>query len=245
MPEALRLGFAQFQEELLLISRLADEFLSSDTRFRLHQAATSLEQIWSADSRNDGYHLGIAIDAPLRTIPSTTYGGGATPVWAELSFIWTLNPIGPIQKKVLQRRQFEVVGKASTRVRFAWSRAENAIEEVAMWRMEIATPDGPGAFFHAQVRGADDSLPFPAAVPVPRLPCMVPTPPLVLEFVLAELFQDQWIRGLEKRTTEAATWRRLQSPRYERMLNWQLGALGGVTPLVGLKQAKPSADLLV
>lgn len=209
----------------------------------------SLQSIREA-SAGSKYPWQISEDWPLRTIPTQSYkrGGGSHEVFAAISSIWEVEPIGAHTAKYWRNRRFVLDGMASTRVRVYRNSSENGPEELAMWRMEIADSDSPGTYFHVQVMGQLDVPPFPNYLEVPRLPGFVATPMLVFEFVLGELFQVEWPKEAARESYDSNQWRQVQLHRFKRLLEWQLRCLdqsGSPSPWAVLKASQPDDDLFV
>ncbi len=116
-----------------------------------------------------------------------------------------------------------------------------------MWRMEIADDASPGCYFHVQVLGEEDRPPFPKSLSVPRLPGFFVTPPFVLEFVLGELFQDEWKREAVRESDSLKMWRPIQLKRLANFLRWQRDKLRDSqgSPWVVLKSLQPDANLFI
>jgi hypothetical protein len=103
----------------------------------------------------------------------------------------------------------------------------------AAWRMESGAGSHPGAFFHVQVEA------FSSFLEIPRFPFTVPTPATCIEFLIAELFQDEWKQHLAQRS--APSWELVQRRRIERWLDWQKAAVttSSGSPWRALKSAAP------
>jgi len=196
----------------------------------------------------------IPIERPIRTKLSVgkyeTGGNGQHSVYATVSSIWQISiPAvnGRTPKKAIQQLNFEVIGKASTRVSVFAHQAHVAPDELARWRFEIGNFDSPGCHFHAQILGEDDDCIFPKSMSVPRLPNMLFTPMDALEFVLAELFQDEWARHVARENDAIRNWAGCQKDRLIKLLKWQQDRLEKYSgsPWTSLKAAKPHVDLLV
>jgi hypothetical protein len=86
-------------------------------------------------------------------------------------------------------------------------------------------------------------------LPVPRFPTFLPTPMLVLEFVLGELFQDDWLREVSSSPTSDALrrWRAVHRDWMRRLLDSQRQAIeeGDPSVLMALKHLRPDPDMLV
>lgn len=116
--------------------------------------------------------------------------------------------------------------------------------------MEIAShsSSGPGSFFHAQMLGESQDDMFPEWLDVPRFPIPLFSPPAVIEFVLAELFQDRWKRDAFRTKGLMETWISIQKPRLQSILAWQqsnLAGIRGVSPWSKLKSISPDEDIFM
>src|SRR5579871_2003687 len=185
----------ELMQENIALRELADSYLEPGGTAVLHDAERELENI---SRRSDGrlYPWGIDDYNPLRTKSSVGKymrgAGGGLEVYGEITFIWELTPIGATRRQ--PAREVRLNGKASTRIRILEGRPNSGrdSEELAMWRMEVADDQSPGAYFHVQILGREDDIVFPHALDVPRLPNALISPFACVEFVLGELFQDDW-----------------------------------------------------
>jgi hypothetical protein len=68
-----------------------------------------------------------------------------------------------------------------------------------------------------------------------------------LEFVLAELFQEEWVKHVAQENDAIRNWAGCQRERLIKLLKWQQDRLEkhSGSPWTSLKAAKPDADLLV
>lgn len=200
---------------------------------------------------------------PIRTIECNggyerLEGGRHKTLHAELAFVWEVCPLGQPSKKSGARRLFEVAGKAST-VASLHVTHEGETSKLASWRMEFGDDVSPGAHFHAQIpdtlrSGSETDAPlkelrmWPSWLPVPRLPIPAFTPMLALEYVLAEVFQDQWPARLKSDPHGIGKWRDLQRRRLSAYFRWQQKISNSedvLTPLIAVKNAKPSPDMFL
>jgi hypothetical protein len=190
---------------------------------------TSLEEI-RVRASGRSYRWGIQESSPLCTRASRGYElgeGGRHPVFAEITSTWEIEPLGAHNPGARLHRKFALTGIASTRVRLFREDVDGNHEDLAMWRMEIADEASPGCYFHVQVLGDKDGAPFPRFLSIPRLPSFFATPPFVLEFVLGELFQDEWRKEAVKESNSLKMWRPIQSKRLANLLGWQRDKLRG------------------
>jgi len=233
-------------DEVRSAAALAEDFIENPKQ-GFGELATQLENL-----RNQNTSAVIAWtipeSRPIRTRPSDgeyELGDKGYSVFGTVSSIWEIRRVKPKKAKG-PAIQFELAGNASTVVRvFRSATADKQEEQVAMWRMEIAQHDSPGCHFHVQVLGDSETLPFPKSLPVPRLPSLMATPPAVLEFLLAELFQERWRKHVFAESTAIKRWRAIQRTRLTQLLQWQKDEVDvqAGSPWCALKLAKPSANL--
>ena len=189
---------------------------------------------------------------PLRTKPTLGYElgsrSGGTEIYACATGIWEVRTVGGTGP----RSKLAFTGKASTVIELwpAECRAreqENEASRVAMWRIELGAHDSPGCYFHFQILGDHSDPPFPKSIAIPRLPSPFVTPMAAIEFVLGELFQDEWPRKASEARHHQRRWRAIQRQRWCRLLRWQETALnaGESSPWMNLKTAKPPDDVFV
>jgi len=110
-----------------------------------------------------------------------------------------------------------------------------------MWRVEFGAADSPGCYFHTQILGEKEQPPFPHALSVPRLPSLFVTPMAAVEFLLGELFQDQWEQHIVGDQGDRPFWNGIQQQRLQNLLRWKQQQLDGCqgSPWMALKKAKP------
>ena len=173
----------------------------------------------------------------LQTKPSDRYEissrRGGYEVYAIVSGIWEL--------RLLEKRNVEFCGKASTKILLFKKHDPNTC--LAMWRMELGAVDSPGCYFHTQILGEVEDPPFPKSLPIPRLPSFFITPMSAIEFVLGELFQDDWAKS----TASNSHWCGIQKDRFHQMFSWYLEKTDNaeMSPWMALKEAKPPGNLFL
>jgi hypothetical protein len=245
----LRFGFQDMLNEVSSFTELSKDFIAPASRGVLSRFHGELEN-YRNSATDSAIDWEIPDSNPLVTLAAKDYepgGGGQKLVVGEITAKWRIKREAP-QKKRSPAKFFGVVGIASTRVRLKYAATNGEPEqEIAMWRMEIADPKAPGCYFHTQILGQSDALPFPKALPVPRLPAIMMTPPAVAEYVLAELFQDRWGPHTAGQVPHLNRWAPIQQHRLERLLNWKINQLkkSSGSPWSSLKAAQPDADLFV
>ena len=242
--------FANVREEIDTVARVAHSFIAPSSIKVLTTLRDNLDRIReSAEGRVRTW--GIPEFQPLCTVTScgdyACGGGGQRLVFARMSSVWQIEPLGLHNPGSQRHRKFALAGLASTKVRIVEGEADVPGDELAMWRMEIGDDRSPGCCFHVQVLGESNDAPFPRSVPVPRFPGLFLTPMSVLEFVLAELFQDEWKQHAASGSSDMLTWRRIQRKRLASLLHWeeeQVRNSAGAA-WTALKSAKPPAELFL
>lgn len=234
-------------DEVSAFERLARKFIAPGARDVLSQLGKSL--LGYRDQLTESpVDWEIAEANPLDTIVSDggyeRGSGGAHKVFARITCKWRIKKI-PKQRRIRLSKQFKLIGFGSTRIRLICAGQQNRVEEeIAMWRMEIGDKQSPGCFFHVQIMGESTGFPFPSSLPVPRLPGIILTPAAATEFVLAELFQEEWASHVARDSADLNRWAPIQKQRLTRLLDWKLSVLnGGGSPWTTMKQRKPDANL--
>ena len=159
---------------------------------------------------------------------------GAERIRATLTTTWSIAGCG-------DRKRIRTTGNVSTVVTLA-----SEARDLGVFRMELGAADNPGCYFHTDIeqqRPADGR--WPGWLDVPRFPTFVPTPAAVLEFVLAELWQEEWPRRLQ--AADTTNWIQIHRRRWRTLLGWQQDQINSVdlSTWLQLKRAIPDADAQV
>ncbi len=208
-------------------------------------------QLDRACERATQHPIEIAL-RPLCTRPTLGYEpgsrSGGSEIYARATGIWEVRSVGRVGPKC----EIAFTGKASAVIELWPAECQsceqlNGASRLAKWRIELGAHDSPGCYFHFQVLGDCSHPPFPKHIPIPRLPSPFVTPMAAVEFVLGELFQDEWPRKASEAQHHQSRWRAIQRNRWCRLLRWQEHALnaGESSPWMNLKAAKPPDDLFV
>lgn len=229
---------------------ISSDFLDPSASVVLTTFEKGLEGIRSSGFRGESKWK-IPDKMPLRTVVSR---GGYEPddqgehnVFAEIASLWEITPSAAGLGTKKSPKVFAVTGNASVRVRIKESGGLNDGRELAMWRMELGAHDSPGCFFHVQVLGEELSPPFPHSLSIPRLPAIAFTPMAALEFVLGELFQEEWSKRAVREGGAHDRWKSVQRRRLDSLLRWHQGLVAKCTgsPWQALKLAKPESNLFL
>ena len=251
---ALEFSYSAIEQELNSLPKLAARYLDKGTEQVVARAISELRNASLAGTRSISWE--ISREFPIKTAASD--GGyqigmkGAISVRAELSFLWEIANVvpgadakGQTPKKTKRAHQFRVCGNASSVVSIF--DVEKDEHPIAKWHFDLAAHDAPGCFFHVQVAGNPSESMFPSSLDVPRLPSLLVTPMDALEFVLGELFQEDWAKQSNLPTNpHLATWRGYQTKRLNQILRWKQEVVmnnSNATPWSALKAAKPPRDL--
>ena len=259
MTEPLRFEVSELATEVALMQRLAEKFLVADAIDILVGLRDQIDTLRYASRQTT---IAIEADRPIRTKRcgggyERDNGGTRKDLFGELLFKWELRPLGAASKKRGAKRQVEIAGIASSVARLRIDHCGQKVA-IASWRMEIGDGKSPGAFFHAQIpdtlreviheEQCTCQLFWPTWLPVPRLPIPAMTPMLVLEFIIAELFQKGWPEHLASGRYEVNQWRAMQQRRFEAYLQWQrknVADSGQGSPILATKNAKPGPELFL
>ena len=247
----LEFGFQDMANEVDALDRLVGDFCAPQSTDVLRQLRGTLESIRDSPSDRE-WRWGIPESNPFVT--AVSYGSyqpgsqGQHNVFAEITSTWTIRRLRPPRRRGARAGRFALTGKASTRVRLRKVGANaQPSGELAMWRAEVADAVSPGCHFHVQVLGEADNGQFPHSLDVPRLPALITTPPGVIEYVLSELFQEDWAHHLASRGADLNRWVPIQRQRLGALLRWQYGLVvaSSESPWLRLKREKPDADLFL
>lgn len=229
--QAPSFDFAATEAELNAMGKAAAKLLSSNSQLVIGAAIESLRNTKKRPGRWE-----IDDKRPLKTtlchgtyVPNSAGKGYC--LEGRLSFVWDIAPV-----KTKQTR-FAIAGKASTKIEIHRRKGADRFTKVGEWRFEMGDVNAPGAFFHGQV-----SWPNHKSVDVPRLPSYLVTPIECLDFLLGELFQDDWPKLQFEKKNELAQWSSRQRARISGLLRAKsklLENVSGMSPWIALKKWKP------
>ena len=240
----LRFPLTELVSEIDTLQGVAGNFLDPGSDWVLHDLREGLEQLRTREGgRASKLRLGELRTKARKGAYEVGGRRGSCSIFARITGVWELCAVGEVTRKTRERRQVAFCGIASTKAELL---EEDTQECLSMWRFELGAFDSPGCYFHVQVLGESDHPPFPKALPIPRLPSIFVTPMAAIEYVLGELFQDQWEREVT-RSGAGDRWRGLQRGRLRRLLVWQGQTLDQVqsSPWMALKAAKPPAEIFL
>ena len=135
----LHFSFQEFDTEIDAISGIAKGFITPSSIDVLKSLRDNLEQI-RREPAGRRHPWGIGEHWPLTTITSRgeyePNSRGQHPVFALISSIWEIEPLGNHGNKFRSTRKFALVGNASTSVGFAQP------GPILLKRMQFYTPAG-------------------------------------------------------------------------------------------------------
>ncbi len=232
--------------EIESLRQLCSGFLDPSS-YQIKEFASDIKGLVS--EKKGSLALEIPKDRPLLTKPSKGKFEPASRksgrcVVAKVSGIWDIeivserlrNPERP-GKKASRQMLIGFADRASTEICIV---DEGDEEPIALWKMEMGASDSPGCFFHTFASG-DPSF------PVPRHPNLFTTPMATIDFLLGELFQDEWESEVSRATDSSQRWRSIQSSRLEKLLCWQMNLARTSTssPWISIKRAKPDPGMFI
>lgn len=248
MPQ-LEFQFQEVLDEVRAVQEVTAPFVEPSAAGVWGALAASLEAI-RGFPQNTPAQWEIPNHSPLCTRLSVggyePEGLGAHNVFSEITSTWLIAPSDPQATNRRPAKTFRVVGNASVRIRLKAVNGGHQ-SELAMWRAELGDDASPGCFFHVQVLGELAEPPFPHSLCVPRLPSIVFTPMAALEFVIGELFQDEWKEYAVQETNSMNRWKSIQRSRLTRLLQWKVEQVEDCvgSPWTALKLAKPQTGLFI
>ena len=236
-----RFLFSELIQETKVMATLSEEFLDPNRIWVLSRFLSHLRSI-RGKPEESVYPLELRC---LRTIPSNQYDRNpGKEIYAVISGIWELQPWG---KRSDPDREVEFCGKASTKIKLYASDDSKTKTRLAIWSLELGAEDSPGCYVHAHILGDTVDPRFPKSVPIPRLPSLFVTPMSAIEFVLGELFQNDWPEVTSKKRYEVYEWHKLQKKWLQQLFSWYQDQIekAGSFPWIALKKAKPEDGMFL
>lgn len=230
----LRFKIAELEREIRAMETMGKEFFKSHTLWTLEDLRKHLNSIGGAQ-KGKAHPLELQC---LHTIPSDQYDRKAgKKIYAVISGKWKLRP--------LEKREIEFCGIASTRIGLYAS--DNPKTLLARWSLELGAEDSPGCYVHAHILGDPVDSRFPKSVPIPRLPSLFVTPMSAIEFVLGELFQNEWAEATARGNHEVKNWRALQKKWLQSLFSWYRREMEKTdfSSWMALKNAKPEDSMFL
>ena len=245
--DGLSFSFAKMEQEIDNMRLLAKPFLERD----------SFEMVipdWKTQLTNfkNGYsdklvRWSIAEAKPIQTIISEGEyepgGRRGKNVFGRISGSWDIQT-PQASRRSDAKKSFILNGLASTVITI-WERLDGEPEpqKLLHWTVEVGDSAAPGCHFHTQIKCGMEDKP----ISVPRLPTLLMTPMDALEFLLSELFQDEWGKHVAKENDYCKNWASCQRPRLTKLLEWQLQQVknAGGSPWTYLKKRKPASSLFL
>jgi hypothetical protein len=230
---SLRFSGKAMAAELVVLSKVVGKFLDSGSSTRLQVLAKTLvlktkdavesgRQQFTWDTTEDG------ASRPLRTSDSTNYKGTTgnyKPLHAEITFEWTCKVEGPDQLRVSE-------GAIVVSILLGGSDQKTIHFDVC--KGGYATGSGHPPFL-VQFYGVVNDI--------PRFPMFIVSPVDVIDFVLLELFQQQWRSHLQTAKTRAQL-RELPRQQRARSVNllakWRTSIEASPHVFVALQNEMPS-----
>ncbi len=244
--------FQEMVQEIDAISHLANHYIDKDSSSVLGALKDSLTLIQYKDS-SKAWPWEIPRNPPLRTkrregAYEAKKAGSKPHLVGELTSMWMITPVRVGNEKKAAR--FALGDLASTVIRLFDADVEpekrmrepddEGVPPIAEWHMEFGDAQSPGCYFHVQV-------PRKPAISVPRLPTYAVSPLFAFEFVLGELFQNEWAKHASEPSEHMSRWRAIQIRRLIAVIEWQrdiLNRAGSASPWILLKQGRPKPGLL-
>lgn len=245
--EGLSFSFAKMEMEIDNMRKLAKPFLERDSfETVIPDWKTQLTNFKNGNS-DKPMRWNIAVTKPIQTIISNGQyeprGRRGKDVFGCISGSWDIQTPQAAGRGGA-KKSFILHGLASTEITI-WERLDGKPEpqKLMHWTVEVGDSAAPGCHFHTQIKCGMEDKP----ISVPRLPTLLMTPMDALEFLLSELFQDEWGKHAAKENDYCKIWASCQRPRLTKLLEWQLQQVkdAGGSPWTYLKRQKPTSSLFL
>ena len=209
---------ADLIQETIAFGKIARPFIARESHLVLEDYLRDLRSIGDQPENTD-HRLTLK---PLWTIPSKGQyeaDNKGKHIRAKIEGTWQLRVFPSSQTK-----QMEFCGIASTTaVLFDLT---NSCTPFAKWKLELGDHRSPGCYIHAHIPwGFDSETPDQKPISIPRLPSIFITPMSAIEFVLGELFQDEWPQSTNRINGDTTNWYRLQKKWLQCLFLWYLEVL--------------------
>jgi hypothetical protein len=249
--EGLIFSFAEMEKEIENLRLLAKPFLHEESFDRVIPAWKQDLYNFRSARTNSAHVWKIPLEDPIKTkLSDGAYerGGrrGSLRVFGTVSGAWEIRHL-PGKRKSSPTSSFLLFGLASIKLSIRCIQGNEQEEEIACWSVDIGDAASPGCHFHTQIQLNPESRMFPASLTVPRLPGILHTPMDALDFLLGELFQDEWYRRSSEDNDHTKNWASCQRGRLIALLDWHREEISKTTgsPWNGFKRTKPRKDLFI
>lgn len=232
--------------EVDCLGSLARDFLDVESHSVLGSWSADLSTIGNRDTTKPALWK-ISPERPIRTKQTKQFEPNGRKVqqsvWGELSFVWEVARVSTDTRKK-ERTLICLNGKASTKVRI-YTQIDDAKTCIAQWQVEIGSHDSPGWHFHVGLCREENDGHFPKWLSVPRMPGLLVAPTDALDFMLGELFQDDWKKQVSNEKFENVELGKAQKSRIYGMSKWHTAELeaGNGSAWNRLKRSQPRADI--
>ena len=234
-PGILVASVRDLSEELTAFATFASSKLAPTAWGSFQQLKSQLEGIQkSARGKDCRWKSSLPVETSASDgMHQPSREGRGTSLFGKVSFTWQVRPLGEYTKKAAYRRLVAVYDSSVT-VALCEEATKKTLRE---WKFDVGNHESPGCHFHAAF---SDARSAGHNVDVPRLPTIIFMPTDALDFVLGELWQDDWPK-LAIGGAAAQTWARFASARMQSVLEWQTAKVSSSTgsPWMMLKAAKP------
>jgi hypothetical protein len=246
--DGLCFSFAEMEHEIDSMRQLARPFLERASFERVIPAWQKQLTAFKDKGLERPPRWSIKEADPIQTIIShgkyEPRGRGGKTVFGRISGAWDIQiPQAVGKKKGSAQKSFTLHGLASTEIAILeYFEDTQESKEIMHWTVEIGDATSPGCHFHTQIKCGDVEH---GLISVPRLPTLLFTPMDALEFLLAELFQDEWNKHTASENDFCKNWAHCQRHRLTRLLEWQLQEIekAGGSPWTTFKRQKPNRGL--
>lgn len=238
--EGMKFEFGKMLQEVRAMNALAvPKFIKNESK-RVFKAFEDQLEGFAGNDRLEEMDWEIREEDPLVTKigSSEPAGRGGAPLYATVSSIWQIKRVkekkGPV-------KFFELAGEGSTHIKIF--REDETLQ--LHWHVDLKTnKKAPGYPFHIQVKQIGNGRDGP---PVPRFMSSLVTPIECVDFVLGELFHEDWERHQHEKDAKTRSLVSAQGTRVANILEAQNATLidgpKTQTSWMKLKSWEPSLDI--
>lgn len=247
LPDGLVvLRFKEISDELRIFKDVVNEKITPISLNRIDILLRSMDQLAKAAP---GQSLVWSTEGgAIETIPNEGNHqvgrcGHGRSLSGKLEFKWMIEPCGLPNRRQPLARPFAL---RNSSIRIAFRDLSLGIS-VACWDFDIGDHQSPGCHVHAKFAPIQqEERAALSDVDVPRLPSIILTPMDAIDFMVGELWQEEWLRISAGTSVELKAWRQYPKRRLLKLLEWYLGEVRDAqgAPWNHLKRAKPDRFLL-
>lgn len=247
--QGLLFSYRRTVREIELASEYFRKYVASETIGSLDEWCQKMRAFKQGALRGTRTSWQIPLERPLRTVVSRGQyhpgNNGTFNVIGTVSSIWEIEHVGKHASVPRNDEVFRLVDDGSTLVKILRIHDDSSESCIAAWRFDVGVAASPGFHFHSKVETWPDApvgqeqIYFPRTLDVPRFPSLLFFPLDALEYLLGELFQENWPPHAVSEAMRMGFFE-FQTGRLKNLLKEWGFVTQSPPPLLTLRRAKPS-----